>query len=170
MILNGNFCQRMAESEDDLSADENYRKIFDQLDRDHDGKIVQKEFQSFMRKNGALKIAPALFGVLDRDHNGWISLNEFLAFGRTLWAEDNRQDRRPKLQFLFHACDAGSKGYLTNKEFQKFMVCTGTNIPFWRQDELFKAVDRDRSGTIEFEEVLEVLMSEEEEQQEETDE
>jgi calmodulin len=155
--------------DDALSADDHYRKIFDDLDANHDGKIIQKEFQTFMRRQGALKVAHALFSVLDRDDNGWISLDEFLAFGRTLWAEEKRKEKRPKLQFLFHACDRGAKGYLTHKEFQKFMVCTGKNIPAWQQSQVFREVDKDGSGTIEFEEILGQLLAPEEEAQEEED-
>ena len=140
-----------------------FREAFDKVDTNHNGRLDKKEFRQFMIQAGQERLSKYIFEVIDKDHSGDVSLDEFLEFGQAMWDIVTKKDMRRYLKMIFDACDVGSKGadgkevkkgYLTYKEFLKFMKYTGAKIGLFERKKAFKNYDEDGNGKIEFSEVM----------------
>jgi Ca2+-binding EF-hand superfamily protein len=129
---------------------------FMKYDENRDGMLNKKEFRTFL-KTWTTPVSKYLFEIVDTDHSGAISLQEFLVWGQSVWDLDQKGDTKGWLKLIFDSCDKGNKGHLTKKEFFKFLKYNGSSPGFFRQNALFKRFDADGSGTVEFEEVLELF-------------
>ena len=147
----------------DPDCQRGFREAFASVDADKNGQLDKKEFRRFMVQAGQEKLSKYIFEVIDKDHSGGVSIDEFLEFGQAMWDIVTKKDMTRYLKMIFDACDVGpkgpdgkevKKGYLTYKEFLKFMKYTGAKIGIFERKKAFKNYDEDGNGKIEFSEVM----------------
>ena len=147
----------------DPECERGFRETFASVDKNGNGTLDKKEFRQFMILANQEKLSKYIFEVIDKDHSGDVSIDEFLEFGQAMWDIVTKKDMTRYLRMIFDACDHGKKGpdgketkkgYLTYKEFLKFMKYTGAKIGFFQRKSAFKNYDQDGSGTIEFNEIM----------------
>lgn len=147
----------------DPECQQGFRDAFNAVDENHNGTLDKKEFRKFMVQAGQERLSKYIFEVIDKDHSGDVSIEEFLEFGQAMWDIVTKKDMTRYLKMIFDACDKGKKGpdgkevkkgYLTYKEFLKFMKYTGAKVGFFQRKKAFRNYDEDHSGTIEFTEIM----------------
>ena len=136
-------------------ADQIFQEAFHAVDKDKNGWLDKKEFREFLRQAGHGKLSKHLFHIIDRDQNGKVSLQEFQEMGRAMWAAATQLNVEPYLKMVFDAVDKGAKGYLTKKEFVKFMTYTGNKVSILKQGKQFKDWDADGDGKLTLSEIME---------------
>lgn len=139
---------------------------FRQIDTDESGRIDRKEFQRFLIKTNQHKDNKYLFDIADANHDGTISLDEFLKLMISLWQMSTTGDGTAYTRLIFNTCDVGKKrdingkeikkGYLTYKEFVKFMKISRFHgdLGFFDRKKLFRIYDEDGDSKIRFEEIM----------------
>ena len=135
-------------------ADKIFEESFREIDRDHNGYLDKAEFKQFMIKARQQHLSKHIFKIIDKDGNGKISLEEFLAFGRVMWAVVTKNNLEPYLKMIFDACDGKKKGWLTKREFYRFLKYTGNEPSLLKRRKQFKKWDTDGNGQIEFSEIM----------------
>lgn len=139
---------------------------FRQIDTDESGRIDRNEFQRFLIKTNQHKENKYLFDIADANHDGTISLDEFLKLMISLWKMSTTGDGTAYTRLIFNTCDVGKtrdqngkevkKGYLTYKEFVKFMKISRFHgdLGFFDRKKLFRIYDEDGDGKITFDEIM----------------
>jgi Ca2+-binding EF-hand superfamily protein len=92
---------------------------------------------------------------------------DFASFVRLMTSKAVSEFQQPDRELLpaFKALDANGDGVITREEMRQAMACIARNLPIgdaesWAQraDEAFEALDRDKSGKLDYEEFV-ALMS-----------
>jgi len=105
-------------------------------------------------------ISNRLFDIFDRDNNGSIDFEEFMATIETIISGTNQD----KIKFAFNLHDLDDSGFIDRPELkilieQSFLENNLDYDEFQLDllvDEFFKRADKDKSGTIDFNEFLDV--------------
>ncbi|KAH0793772.1 EF hand family protein [Histomonas meleagridis] len=141
------------------------REAFNLFDQDHSGYLDKKEFEAFLKAAGKKEHAKYLYKIVDSNHDGKISFDEFWAFMQTMIQIQLHRDLSGYLRMIFDACDHGKgrgrdgreikKGYLTRKEFFKFLEITTAKKHNFLDNFLNSLrFDRNGDGKITFEEIM----------------
>lgn len=120
-----------------------YQKLWNTADTDRSGTLSEQEFTRMLQKQGVSQSkAQDLFELADIDGSGNIDFNEFVAvmFNPDAMSTSVLQDH---LKFIFH--EIGGDDSIDEREFVKAFP-EGQSSTVIKQ--LFKAVDKDRSGHI----------------------
>jgi Ca2+-binding EF-hand superfamily protein len=137
----------------DPACEDAFIELFQRADRNGDGRIEKPEFLQLIQTIEGIPKNPYVFRIVDADNNGSISVHEFLQFGRAVWAIAKSGNLASYLRLVFIACDKTKKGYLTSREFFKFMKYLGAPVVLWERREMFKSFDHDGNGIVDFDEI-----------------
>lgn len=147
-------------SEWDETFERTVRESFDIIDDNKDGRISMKEFQSFMKMMGKGGKAKETFKILDQNKNGMLEYTEYRRYIKAVWELGQNGDIRPHLQIIFDYCDkpengkTEKKGYLTPKEFYKFLKLADVGVGFFEKKTILKKYDENHDQVITLEEIL----------------
>lgn len=137
--------------------------LFQIYDKDQNGRLDKKEFAEYCKR---VFQAPEpvsvdhkhLFKIIDADGNGTVSFDEFMAFNESMIQLKEKGDVKKYYKMVYDLCDKGKKGYLTPKEFTKFLKYTGTKVGMFEGKKQMKKFDMDGDGKIEWEEITTALL------------
>ena len=125
-----------------------------------DNRIDRDEFQKGLSLNNEA-IVNRIFDIFDRDHNNYIDSDEFLTGIESLI----NGEKEEKIRFAFDIHDFDASGDIDHQELKALIknILLENNLEFDVNqidlivDEFFKAADTDSSGTIDFEEFLQLV-------------
>lgn len=137
--------------------------LFQIYDKDGNGRLDKKEFAEYFKRamevsEGMATSHKHIFKIIDSDGNGTVSFDEFMKFNESMIELKEKHDVKKYYQLVFNCCDKGKKGYLTQKEFVKFLKYTGTKVGVFEGKKQMKAFDMDGDGKIEWEEIDAALL------------
>lgn len=147
----------------DETLERTVRESFDIVDDNGDGRINLKEFQSFMKLMGKAKKAKELFKILDKNCNGTVEYSEYRTYMKAVWELAQNGNVIPHLKLIFDACDkpangkTGPKGYLTPKEFYRFLKLTDVNVSVFDRKDVLKRYDENGDRVISLEEITQQI-------------
>ena len=125
-----------------------------------DNRIDRDEFQKGLSLNNE-SIVNRIFDIFDRDHNNYIDSDEFLTGIESLI----NGEKEEKIRFAFDIHDFDASGDIDHQELKALIknILLENNLEFDVNqidlivDEFFKTADADNSGTIDFEEFLQLV-------------
>ena len=133
------------------------KEDFDEADRDESGDIDKREFIKFAKKNGIDKDSADLLFYIYGSEDEDISFEKFCEFLTTLQKCAEEQSEMPLWREFFNYLDKDKNGSISFDEFIEFgKIC----CPKVSQEDLkaeFDGVDVDKSGLIDFEEMLKII-------------
>jgi calmodulin len=131
---------------------EEYKRVFNLLDKDGSGKISSSELSYGLRQLGVTMNSEEvneLVAETDLNKDGEIDFTEFI----TLISKSNKDlDVEEELREIFMIFDRENKGVITPAQIKYVMRCLQENFTDDEIDELITEGDRDGDGKLSFEE------------------
>ncbi|KAK4941471.1 hypothetical protein LTR10_018615 [Elasticomyces elasticus] len=141
-------------SDEEISA---YRDVFALFDKDESGTITAQELGDIMRSLGQTPTDSELQDMInevDVDNSGAIDFDEFLKMmSTTVRAQDFAQETRA----AFDVFDKDGSGTISADELRQVMKSLGENLTDAEIEEMIREADKDRNGTIDYEEFVQLL-------------
>ena len=132
-----------------------YRAEFNFVDKDKNGFLDRDEFIDYLVKQGTdKKMAKVTCKIVDVNHDNKISFDEFAEYIHSSIAICENNDVEAYLRLVFKSCDKNHNNSLDKKEFKKFMKFMNIPVSFFNASKKFKQFDTDKSGSIEFDEIM----------------
>ena len=135
-------------------------KLFHQLDSDEDGKINKKDLLKGLKTRADSKALEKdidkIYHNIDMDNNGYIEYEEFV---RAAISKEKFLSNENILKFAFNYFDKDNSGSIDRDELNEVFK-RGNSDPIAVQkalDKIIEEVDKDKNGTIEFEEFVHVM-------------
>lgn len=134
-----------------------YKAYFEKLDEDKNGKINQTETKEFMKQVGINPIFVRLvYELCDTDNDGEISFDEFAPFLNLL--KSLEQDQSCIYRTVFEKFDKDHNGLLDKEEIRSLLKLFSDAE--WSDENLELFIDnydKDKDGSLNFDEVCEML-------------
>jgi len=141
-------------SEEEIKA---YKDVFALFDKDSSGTITAQELGEIMKslgQNPSDSELQDMINEVDVDHSGSIDFDEFLKMmSTTVKAQDFAHETRA----AFNVFDKDGSGTISADELRQVMKSLGENLTDEEIDEMIREADKDRNGTIDYEEFVQLL-------------
>ena len=133
--------------------------VFDQFDKDKDGKISAKELENAMQsmgQNPTVDEINQMMQEVDLNHDGKIDFDEFM----TLMIQ-NSPDTQTEDEVInaFRVFDKEGKGLISSAELKHIMMTIGDKMTEEEADEMVNEADIDEDGMINYEEFVRMMMA-----------
>jgi len=141
-------------SDEEIQA---YRDVFALFDKDSSGTITAQELGDIMQslgQNPSDSELQDMINEVDIDSSGSIDFDEFLKMmSTTVKAQDFAHETRA----AFDVFDRDGSGTISADELRQVMKSLGENLTDQEIDEMIREADKDRNGTIDYEEFVQLL-------------
>ncbi|XP_076829313.1 solute carrier family 25 member 24, like [Brachyhypopomus gauderio] len=125
-----------------------FRCLFDKLDKNKDGFISVEELHDEMRRVGVVSVdekAQIIMTKFDRNYDGRLDYQEFLSY---------MMDREKKWKIDFHALDKNKCGSIDQEDIINLFMELGVAISKPNAQRIIQMMDQDSSMTVEWAEFL----------------
>ncbi|KAK5210815.1 hypothetical protein LTR47_001536 [Exophiala xenobiotica] len=141
-------------SEDEIKA---FKDVFALFDKDSSGTITAHELGEIMRslgQNPSDSELQDMINEVDIDNSGSIDFEEFLKMMNTNVKAHHFAD---ETRAAFNVFDKDGSGTISAEELRQVMKSLGENLTDAEIDEMIAEADKDRNGTIDYEEFVQLL-------------
>lgn len=158
---------KMEESEENTMATEEVEEFFKQIDIDGGGTLDTEEMKLLMKRLGQPSEGEGFANImyeLDGDQSGEVDLTEFLDWWKRAGRERREEitrynDKRRDVREIFDEVDTDGSGEVDASEVGQLIHNLGINMKPSELQDAMAAMDKDGSGTVEFEEFYHWWMS-----------
>jgi len=136
------------------------RKAFDMFDKDGKGVIGTNMVASLLRTMGQTfeeKDLRGLIEEIDQDGSGELEFDEFLGLAARFLVEEDAEAMQEELREAFRLYDKEGNGYINVSDLREILRALDDNISEDELDEMITEIDTDGSGTVDFDEFMEVM-------------
>jgi len=141
-------------SDEEIKA---FKDVFALFDKDSSGTITAQELGEIMKslgQNPSDSELQDMINEVDVDHSGSIDFEEFLKMmSTTVKAQDFAHETRA----AFNVFDKDGSGTISADELRQVMKSLGENLTDEEIDEMIREADKDKNGTIDYEEFVQLL-------------
>ncbi|KAJ9602693.1 hypothetical protein H2200_012887 [Cladophialophora chaetospira] len=141
-------------SDEELQA---FKDVFALFDKDGSGTITAQELGEIMKslgQNPSDSELQDMINEVDVDHSGAIDFDEFIKMmSTTVKAQDFAHETRA----AFNVFDKDGSGTISADELRQVMKSLGENLTDEEIDEMIREADKDKNGTIDYEEFVQLL-------------
>ena len=133
--------------------------IFDQFDKDKDGKISGKELANAMESMGQNPTDEEINEMMrevDLNRDGKIDFDEFMAIMTKNSPETQTEE---EVINAFRVFDKDGKGLISSAELKHIMMTIGDKMTEEEADEMVNEADIDEDGMINYEEFVRMMMA-----------
>ena len=133
--------------------------VFDQFDKDKDGKISAKELENAMQsmgQNPTVEEIQEMLKEVDLDQDGKISFEEFMHLMTNNTKETETED---EVINAFRVFDKEGNGLISSAELKHIMMTIGDKMTEEEADEMVNEADIDEDGMINYEEFVRMMMA-----------
>ena len=136
-----------------------YQDIFDQFDKDKDGKISGKELQNAMfsmGQNPTEEEINEMMREVDLNQDGKIDFDEFM-----ILMTNNSPETQAEEEVInaFRVFDKEGNGLIASSELKHIMMTIGDKMTEEEADEMVNEADIDEDGMINYEEFVRMMMA-----------
>ena len=136
-----------------------YQDIFDQFDKDKDGKISGKELQNAMFSMGQNPTEDEINEMMrevDLNQDGKIDFDEFM-----ILMTNNSPETQAEEEVInaFRVFDKEGNGLIASSELKHIMMTIGDKMTEEEADEMVNEADIDEDGMINYEEFVRMMMA-----------
>ena len=136
-----------------------FQDIFDQFDKDKDGKISAKELENAMVSMGQNPTNDEIKEMMeeaDLNKDGKIDFEEFLSLMTRNSPETQTED---EVINAFRVFDKEGNGLISSAELKHIMMTIGDKMTEEEADEMVNEADIDEDGMINYEEFVRMMMA-----------
>ena len=136
-----------------------FQDIFDQFDKDKDGKISAKELENAMVSMGQNPTNEEITEMMeeaDLNKDGKIDFEEFLSLMTRNSPETQTED---EVINAFRVFDKEGNGLISSAELKHIMMTIGDKMTEEEADEMVNEADIDEDGMINYEEFVRMMMA-----------
>ncbi len=136
-----------------------FQDIFDQFDKDKDGKISAKELENAMvsmGQNPTNEEIKEMMEEADLNKDGKIDFEEFLSLMTRNSPETQTED---EVINAFRVFDKEGNGLISSAELKHIMMTIGDKMTEEEADEMVNEADIDEDGMINYEEFVRMMMA-----------
>jgi len=136
------------------------RKAFDMFDREKKGYIHTNMVSTILRtlgqtfEEGDLQ---ALIAEIDQDGSGELEFDEFLALTARFLVEEDTEAMTEELREAFRMYDKEGNGYIPTSALREILRALDDKLTEDELDEMIAEIDTDGSGTVDFDEFMEMM-------------
>ena len=148
--------------EEEYISDEQRKElqdVFDQFDKDKDGKISGKELENAMISMGQSPTEEEInemMNEVDLNKDGKIDFDEFMIL-MTKRSPDNQTEE--EVINAFRVFDKEGNGLIASAELKHIMMSIGDKMTEEEADEMVNEADIDEDGMINYEEFVRMMMA-----------
>ncbi|KAH7693497.1 CRE-TNC-2 protein [Aphelenchoides avenae] len=156
----------VAEALEQLSSEqiEQFRKYFNMFDKEGKGYIRATQVGQILRTMGQAfeeRDLKQLIKQFDSDGSGEIEFEEFAAMVATFVVSGgNDEGLEEELREAFRLYDKEGNGYINVSDLRSILRALDDNITEDELDEMIAEIDTDGSGTVDFDEFMEMMSGE----------
>ncbi|XP_049779901.1 troponin C, isoallergen Bla g 6.0101-like [Schistocerca cancellata] len=139
------------------------KKAFDAFDHEKKGYITIDTVQTILDMLGIKLDADTLQEVvdeLDADGLGQLGFDEFVILAARFLVEEDAEAMQEELREAFRLYDKEGNGYITTGVLREILRELDDKITQEELDMMIEEIDTDGSGTVDFEEFMEVMTGE----------
>jgi len=150
---------------DELSPDQliMLRKAFDMFDKQGKGTIHTSMVSTILRSLGQTfedNDLAALIDDIDEDGSGELEFEEFSSLASRFMVEEDAEAIQQELREAFRLYDKEGNGYINVSDLRDILRALDDNLAEDELDEMIAEIDTDGSGTVDFDEFLEMMTGE----------
>jgi calmodulin len=136
------------------------RKAFDMFDKDKKGVIQTNMIGTILRTMGQTfedNDLHSLIDEIDSDGSGELEFDEFLGLAARFLVEEDESAMQEELREAFRLYDKEGNGYINVSDLREILRALEDNIAEDELDDMIAEIDQDGSGTVDFDEFMEVM-------------
>ncbi|XP_049956907.1 troponin C, isoallergen Bla g 6.0101-like [Schistocerca serialis cubense] len=150
---------------DDLPAEQIQllKKAFDAFDHDKKGYITTDIVRTILDMLGLKLDADTLQDIIeevDVDGSGQLEFEEFVILASRFLVEEDAEAMQQELREAFRLYDKEGNGYITTGVLREILRELDDKITEEELDMMIEEIDSDGSGTVDFDEFMEVMTGE----------
>jgi len=147
---------------EDLSEEqvEMLKKAFNMFDREKTGSIATNMMSTILRTLGQTfeeDDLELLIEEIDADGSGMLEIEEFLALCARFLVEEDAEAVQEELREAFRLYDKEGNGYIKTSDLREIMRALDDKLTEDELDEMITEIDTDGSGTVDFDEFMEMM-------------
>uniref|UniRef100_A0A1W7RAV8 Calglandulin n=1 Tax=Hadrurus spadix TaxID=141984 RepID=A0A1W7RAV8_9SCOR len=147
---------------EDLSKEqvEMLKKAFDMFDREKKGYIHTDMVGTILRSMGQSfneKELRELIVEVDADGSGELEFDEFLVLTAKFLVEEDAEKMQQELREAFRLYDKEGNGYINVSDLRQILRALDDKLTEDELDDMIAEIDTDGSGTVDFEEFMEMM-------------
>ncbi|CAN7985680.1 unnamed protein product [Ixodes hexagonus] len=147
---------------DDLTKEQvqMLRKAFDMFDRDKKGYVHTNMVSAILRTLGQTfedKDLKDLISEIDQDGSGELEFDEFVALAARFLVEEDTEAMQEELREAFRLYDKEGNGYINVSDLREILRALDDALTEDELDEMIAEIDTDGSGTVDFDEFMEMM-------------
>ncbi|VDO07998.1 unnamed protein product [Brugia timori] len=142
---------------------EQFRKYFNMFDKENKGFIKATQIGQILRTMGQAfeeRDLKQLIKEFDTDGSGEIEFEEFAAMVASFVVEDENAGLEEELREAFRLYDKEGNGYIAVSDLRDILRALDENVSEEELDEMIADIDTDGSGTVDFDEFMEMMSGE----------
>jgi len=136
------------------------RKAFDMFDQQKTGAIHTSKVSTILRTLGQSfeeKELQELIKEIDADGSGELEFDEFLALTAKFLVEEDAEAMQEELRDAFRMYDKEGNGYIKTAQLKEILRALDDKLTDDELDEMIAEIDTDGSGTVDFDEFMEMM-------------
>ncbi|XP_045123605.1 troponin C, isotype gamma-like isoform X1 [Portunus trituberculatus] len=136
------------------------RKAFDSFDTDKKGAITTETVGTILRMMGVKiseKNLQEVIAETDVDGSGELEFEEFVELAAKFLIEEDEEALKEELREAFRIYDKGGDGYITTDTLREILRELDNRLTEEDLDGIIEEVDEDGSGTLDFDEFMEMM-------------
>ena len=133
--------------------------VFDQFDKDKDGKISSNELENAMQsmgQNPTVEEVQEMMKEVDLNQDGKIDFDEFMTLMIKTSPENQAEE---EVINAFRVFDKEGNGLISSAELKHIMMNIGDKMTEEEADEMVNEADIDEDGMINYEEFVRMMMA-----------
>ncbi|XP_066979230.1 troponin C, isotype gamma-like isoform X4 [Macrobrachium rosenbergii] len=139
---------------------EGLRKAFDAFDIEKKGSINTNTIATILRMMGVRvsdKNLQEIISEVDEDGSGELEFEEFCALAAKFLIEEDEESLKAELKEAFRIYDKKGDGYITTSVLREILKELDNKLTEADLDGIIEEVDEDGSGTLDFDEFMEMM-------------
>jgi len=136
------------------------KKAFDMFDKDKKGSIETTVVATILRTLGQSFVESELKELIleiDVDGSGELDFDEFLTLTSRFLVEEDSEAMQEELREAFRMYDKEGNGYINVRDLREILRALDDKLTEDELDEMITEIDTDGSGTVDFEEFMEMM-------------
>ncbi|XP_063593401.1 troponin C-like [Penaeus indicus] len=139
---------------------ETLRKAFDSFDTEKTGSITSETIATIMRMMGVKiseKNLQEAIAETDEDGSGLLEFEEFVELSAKFLIEEDEEALKAELREAFRIYDKEGNGFITTDVLKEILAELDPRLTPADLENIIEEVDEDGSGTLDFDEFMEMM-------------